>query len=560
MRRTYFMTALTTCILGTPFLSWAGTCPRNANYLNTTNPAGPLVTLSSLGITSCFYVAANGSDSNSGGSEASPWAHAPGMPNCSGNCKSNAPIGGTGYIFRGGDTWHFGNPRLTPFVGASSWAFTWSGNSQSIPIYIGVDPGWYSGRSWSRPVLSQDNPLSKHAVSHCAYTTNDGNNMIYLPGVSWIVFDDFEITGYCWSVNGQSRYGDEIMFDFWGKSPYAPYYMVIENNYIHGWTHTRRGTQAGGNGWVGNSNYEGSVIQFSAVDGSDSDPASLQPLGQGSDGYLLAYDVFRYFGGTNILDGCHIVHDSLFEHVRSVTDGSTHSDTLYCTGEENRGNQNPNLFYNNVFRYIPDGGEATSMVLGQNIPKHQIDYDFNNVFHDVNNGPNYNVLNDPACSGCGGALTIFNNTAVQGSSTCIFCQGKSAPIVSVNNFFVTTSGERSVYNTVSGVTETSALDASPLALSREGYSSTHDFAPARASSRTVTAKGRNETTGYCADNVLHNVLAEAACTRGATGSCRYDSTKHAVNCPAISAQQRPAKGSWNIGAFQYGTGGQPAPR
>ena len=58
-----------------------GTCPSGANYLNTAT--GNLVTLSSLGVTSCFYVAANGSDTNSGTSEASPFLHSPGMKNCS---------------------------------------------------------------------------------------------------------------------------------------------------------------------------------------------------------------------------------------------------------------------------------------------------------------------------------------------------------------------------------------------------------------------------------------------------------------------------------------------
>lgn len=541
-------------------MSWAGPCPVGANYQNTLNPAGPQVTLSSLGIKNCFYIAANGSDANDGSSEAHPWEHAPGMPNCTAICRANTPEGGIGYIFRGGDTWHFGNPGVRPFVGAAGWDFPWSGASRSAPIYIGVDQGWHSEASWARPILSEDNPPSRRAVARCSYAISGGNNMISFKGVQWIVFDNFEITGYCWSASGQSRYGDQIMVDFWGKSRFAPYYMVIENNYLHGWTHTRGGTEAGGNGWVGNSNFEGSVIQYSVVDGSDSDYQSLQALGQGSDGYVLAYDVFRYFGGTNILDGCHIVHDTLFEHVRNVSDGSTHTDALYCNGELDHGHSDPNLFYNNVFRYIPDSGNATSMALGRNIPKDQTDYDFNNVFYDINNGPNYNILNDPACSACGGALVFFNDTAVLGSSSCFLCQGKPTLITSVNNFFVTWGGERSVYNTTSRVTESYALHMTPSDASLEGLKSASNYAPPGAGSRRVGAAGRNETNGYCADGVLHNAAAEAACAHGTTGGCRYDSARHAVSCPAATPQPRPASGPWNVGAFQYAGRGERAAR
>src|ERR1039458_4010452 len=90
-----------------------GSCPSGANYTNPTNPTGPLVAPSNAvyGITSCYYIAANGSDSNDGLSEASghPWLHAPGMQNCSSNCAAvnilaPAVSAGIGIIFPGGGT------------------------------------------------------------------------------------------------------------------------------------------------------------------------------------------------------------------------------------------------------------------------------------------------------------------------------------------------------------------------------------------------------------------------------------------------------------------------
>ena len=64
-------------LLALPAFASGGSCPSSASYLNS---SGSLVTLSSLGVTSCYYIAANGSDSNNGTTEATPWLHAPGMP------------------------------------------------------------------------------------------------------------------------------------------------------------------------------------------------------------------------------------------------------------------------------------------------------------------------------------------------------------------------------------------------------------------------------------------------------------------------------------------------
>ena len=142
-------------------------CPSGANYLDPNT--NTLVALSSLGVTNCYFISAAGADTNDGTSEAAPWLHLPGMPKCIGTCASTAPVGGTGFILRGGDTWHFGNSSASPYTGGT-WTWSWSGSSGS-PIYIGVDPTWYSGNSWARPVLANgDNPASTSTtLAGCPY-------------------------------------------------------------------------------------------------------------------------------------------------------------------------------------------------------------------------------------------------------------------------------------------------------------------------------------------------------------------------------------------------------
>ena len=100
------------------------------------------------GVTSCFYADfVSGSDSNDGLSEAAghPWKHLPGMTGCTGNCASNTPTAGYGYILKGGSVWT--NASLP-------WFFNGTGTS-SNPIYLGYDPAWNSGTVLSiRPTTS----------------------------------------------------------------------------------------------------------------------------------------------------------------------------------------------------------------------------------------------------------------------------------------------------------------------------------------------------------------------------------------------------------------------
>ena len=228
---------LTLVLLCAPFLVHAqgGSCPSGANYINPANNgvAGPLVPLSTLGVTKCFYIAANGADTNPGTSEASPWLHAPGMPNCANTCALTTPIAGNGFIFRGGDTWHYftGSPQV-----GGQWTWTRSGTSSNY-IYIGVDQSWYAGGSWTRPILNNDNPQTAGGVvSSCVY--NQGNlQNVYLNGVVYVWFDNFEFSGMCWNDVPTNSTNQHIYFAHNGPGGTTSY-TGISNNYFHNWTHT----------------------------------------------------------------------------------------------------------------------------------------------------------------------------------------------------------------------------------------------------------------------------------------------------------------------------------
>jgi hypothetical protein len=532
-----------------------GACPSSTKYLNVTNPAGPLVTLSSLGITNCFYIAANGSDSNSGTSETMPWQHAPGMSTCTGNCAANTPTGGAGYIFRGGDTWHEGNNSLSPYT--NGWIWTHSGTSQSVPIYIGVDPTWYSGSSWTRPILNGDNPTNDcHLagpcpVAACPYPNIGGGGTSFMfrsPGNAWVVFDDFEFTGMCWGSGGG------LMLSWYSNNAgtLQPYFFVPERNYFHGWTYsTAQGAnQTLGKALAGNASYPGAVIQFNVIDGSDSDSYALSPFGSdNTDIYILRYNITRYDGGDVVSNDCHYIHDNIFELFSLTGDGTSHGDIPFCeAGGTDVGT--PNLWFNNVWRSIgiPHNGNI-SYLPSIAIPSGRTAYVFNNVWHDNQPGAGGNYVSD---EGNAGSKVFFNNTAERMlSSSNQIVESVGSTITSVNNHWISTNASQADIWSSSPASETAAKYMTNANATAQGYVTANDFAPTASNNITVGA-GANQTNGYCADSVLHYAIADAECLQGITGVA-YDSTNHAVIYPGRTAVARPSVGSWDVGAYQFST-------
>jgi hypothetical protein len=258
-----------------PFVARAagGACPTAAQYINPANLgiAGPLVTLAALGVTSCYYVAATGSDSNDGLSEASghPWQHAPYMPNCTATCATvQAALTTTsafGFIFRGGDTWHefTGSPQIGLPVNwpngtgsqVNGWDWIKSGTA-STPFYIGVDFGWFSGGAWVRPIITSDNPVNptpgmqptpgfpfyfntvsdpivlNGIVASCAFSQGALNNLT-LDSVQYVTVDNFEFTGMCFDDTGKTHQ----YLQHAGPPPQSSELSNFYNLYMHGYTH-----------------------------------------------------------------------------------------------------------------------------------------------------------------------------------------------------------------------------------------------------------------------------------------------------------------------------------
>jgi len=551
-----------------------------------------LILASRTAIAGTYYIAANGSDSNSGTSETSPWLHAPGMPNCAGNCAGlQASLGGTGsnaaglrIIFRGGDTWHFGNPQASPYTGGN-WYWSWTGTSTSCVyegtqtgcIYIGVDQTWYAGSSWTRPVLTADNPTSASLVSSCTYQISPGGNpysntFFGVTGfVGGLVLDNFEMTGLCQTNAALSNAyvldsgGNGVLNNFW------------TNLYIHGWSATTATTQ-----------YSMAAFNMSTV-GSDSFIANVV---DGSDSYAPAIGVFSFPNILHMKDNvfryvsqgvgglCHDIHDNIFEHFYHPLDQSAHNNILECNSDAN--GASPNVFYNNIIRHndpSQNGGVDVWFC-----PNTTPEYWFNNILYDL--GPNttsnvWDIAGPPgySCSNTGGQY-MFNNTFVDVNHPC------GIPANSANGHFLVIYNEHLIGGSWSmglctgGPTSRTNVSMTDSTATSQGYTSgssgvsgapnqcandTTPCAPTAAKNGTVGA-GSN-LFSYCATLASYlsdpsiGTDAAGACTYGTTDACAYSTSTHTLNCPGQIAVAKPSSGAWDAGSYQssFNSGGQPNP-
>jgi hypothetical protein len=509
-----------------------------------------------------YYIAANGSDSNSGTSKTSPWLHAPGMPNCTSNCASYTPAPGDQTIFRGGDTWHFGNSGASPYVGGL-WNWRWSGSSGNN-IYIGVDQTWYNpsvcGASWCRPILNGDNPLStSKTLESCSYQVPGNNIFLKIDSVSYVTVDNLEFVGLCQSsLNGPFAHDDYILH-------VGSTYVLVKNLYVHGWTHVQFSCVRGPIGHCINAtlflggNGVGNQFQYIVVDGSDSDPTGAMTFGPGSGMYDVSYSVFRY-ASDMAGNYCHLFHDNLVEYWYDPGDGEAHGNVYECMAEPS----GVNAVYNNLVRHIsPDG--VNQVVFWPAPSVGTTDYWFNNVVYDQPITGNYLDMGQNDKNQ--GTLVIFNNTFETTGTACVLCcaaAGYSAPFAAVNNHYIF-DGTTPYASSCSGKgTYTTELIQTHITAASQGYtfSETFAYSPASASGTTV-GKGTN-VQSYCnalsaaalSDPTLSD--AAAACRSGTRYACTYNSSNHTVTCPARTLVTRPTSGAWDIGAYQYAAT-QPSP-
>lgn len=570
-----------TLVAALPFLCYSayaatggGACPSGTNYVNVANEgqSGTFdVTLSSLGVTSCYYVAASGSDSNSGTSETSPFLHIPGTPKFTGSASLGP---GVGVIIQGGYIAHFG-ATTAPATGGTLTINT--GGSSGSPLYYGIDPTWYSGSSFARPVFTGDNPTSTSFVASCAYdNSNLGNFVSISSSASNVILDGIESTGRCWS----------------GGTPNVIYatsssnHIYMERWYVHGWTTTRSSTDSSYAWWDQGGKQDYDILALNVVDGNDSSAGAIGSTNCQYAGYGTNSPC--YSGGA-IYEGAYNVWGNVFQHMSNVAvtlntikwhdnhvnnlfvtyqNGGQHSN---CNNEITNIPGSNNYFYNNLTTNV----QATecyylSVSAGNTI------YGFNNVYWG-----NMNFVIGSAPSGC----TFLNLTSPSGSGTLYWtnntmdyaggngggCQLRfsqaNSPLYAwngtayfENNDAIGYSSFSSLYTKDSTATLT-AIDnggeiyQSETTANGQGYTTGDNYAPTSTSDATYQA-GKS-LTSMCAS--IPDSYAATACASGTSGGVS-ETPGWGGNVASYSTSAIKLRGSsWDVGAYQYQVQAAPAP-
>ena len=552
----------------------------------------------------CYFIAANGADTNNGTSESTPWLHAPGMPNCSGTCATvqtsfggyGTNKAGVGLIFRGGDTWHFGNSALSPYVGGT-WTPQWDGTgstcqyegTQTGCFYVGVDTAWYNSSvctsGWCRPIMNGDNPLSTSTVSSCKFQTGSNDELLNISTSPYQYWDSFEFTGLCIASN-TSTGNAYVVNNGFDQPPKTPMLTIINNFYMHGWTATT--ATASGNS-IGCTVFEGGTLQAwikVVVDGSDS-LAGACSIGTFPSLAHLKDSIFRYT--TQLVSNwCHDEHDNIWEYIYGPY-VPTHGNAFECnqdaTGNAQGQPQNtPNVYYNNIMRHFDPSmgnqGQVDLWFCPTTIPEYwfnNFNYDLNPNVHggswDIAGPPTYSCLT--AGSGSGPAQYMFNNVLVDTNQPCNLGPntGGSIYLTIANEHLINSPLDGGGNPNCNGYNSSTNVQMSDATATSQGYTtgspgnssantcandSTKPCSPTSATSSTVGA-GMNEQS-YCTALASYtsepaiSTDAANACMYGTTDACSYNSTTHTMVCPAQGAVARLTK--WDVGGYQYNTQNQ----
>ena len=541
--------------------------------------------ISSFSMTNVRYISAGGADTNDGLTKTTTWAHAPGMPSCASTCAAFTPVTGTQIIFKGGDTWHFGNSGRTPYTGGT-WNWTWSGTSscdtsdnpaavRTSCIYVGVDPTWFTGGSWTRPILSGDNPTSTTAVGSCTYPNVGSSNLfLTLNNDAFAIFDNFEFTGLCQNVvqtsGNNGGFGQNFYIFEIGRSVVQSQ-NVFENLYFHGWTHIAiactaeaRGICLNEGAYLGRLNGSSTFGPGNVCDGWDSDPTMT--ICMNFAGYLVYDNVFANQAQI-VVNGYHDWHDNYWFGYYPTGDGFAHGNSFESNVDapqvDNGGHSQPNIafnvFYNNILGHNATGTSG-DVKLWFCVNNTAAEYQFNNIVYDQGAGNNWDI--DTACGG-GQPVYEFNNTVDMPAASSMNCTANLVAkniheIVEGSSAFQ--SGSCSISN-VTVMTHAQAVTQGYMA-SGKGTSGSNSnvtcandttpCAPTSNTNSTVGAGGNDQTR--CSELLAANdttdglniVRAGTACQSDTTDACSYNTSTRSVSCPGRTVNARPASTAWDV--------------
>ncbi len=225
-----------------------------------------------------------------------------------------------------------------------------------------------------------------------------------------------------------------------------------------------------------------------------------------------------------------------------------------------------NVFYNNIFRNFFVGGVGCGNVQVWRTPQ-TTDYAFNNLLYNFGpcpapNDQFWDLVTVSQGGKDGFTDNEFNNTWVlSGNGPVNNPTMDGTPTINfINNHCISPNGGATGSSCHTGVATynylTNTIQTTTVATG-QGYTNAETFAYSPTSGGSTINTGTNESS-FCttlsgsADPILQ--AAGAACSNDTGYACSYNSSTHAVSCPARTANARNLGGSWDTGAYEFAGG------
>lgn len=567
-----------------------GTCPSTAN-MDGGLYAAP---------TSCYYFDfASGSDSNDGLSEASghPLKHAPGMNGCTSTCSGITPAAGLGFIFKGGVTWDY---TVLPWApggsGSSSGNDVYGGCTGANCIYYGVDKSWFSGGSWTRPILSGGDWNSVGSTCFFDVDASGGANLklLKLDSKHDIIIDNFEFVGACGQTANAPPGGNNPTYIGQG----AGNHNTIENNYFHRFAYNVGASTNGAAAFdaigAGTTTYHATynVADFGDSGNNTSAGSTITTLDgnaccAGINGSQVYEDhnVFANMGACEDEIGVISRHDNLFLNCYAVVYGTGFHEHISndgaCTASQTI------TTYNNLS--LQNRTVSAAQAYGFTDNAACIFYWFNDVLTGITppyaaymsgaNGNTFHAFNDTIeaqdssnggpggqivmrSGGAGGTDYVYNLHVITSAGCGIFNVGTGSGGFAPLGTWITSHGTSTSQNFTSypGCPVADLVVQTQATANGQGYTigQTYPFSPTSAGNATV-GEGVNRTadcTSLGSSNAATASLDSAACQLDFSGAVTYNTTSHTAVNAGRAQNTRPSSGVWDAGAYQFSSNAQ----
>ncbi len=378
----------------------------------------------------------SGSDSNPG-TKAAPWQHCYGQPGFS---ASYSHAAGDHFYLKGGVT-------IPSYIQPAATG------TASAPDYYGADPTFYTGSSWSRPII---NGQAGSSIGFALYDMN------------YVTVDNIEFVNFGMTANSD------------GIITCGPGYgITVENCYFHGWTHS--GYSSDTLCCIVGSSYQpytANLITNCVFDGTGaSDSGEAVYHWSGDIKNCIARNMSNGFlpnGGT--ISGCQI------GPINGSFDPNDHENAIEQEGT------GAAYWYNNI---IHDTTAVTIMVDSSA----NTAYIYNNLIY---NTPPIAIQFQNNQNGAAIKGYVYNNTIVNSSgAVALRSICSSCTVVAENNFSINDGGFATGFTSQ---TVADNLEETTAQATAAGYTAANNWQPTSASAPTVGA-GVNLSSVFTTDLV-----------------------------------------------------------